>query len=68
VQEFIQGQKRPTPVYRLVEAIGPDHSKQFTTEILVEGEALGTGTGSNKKVAENQAARAAWEKLRCSHG
>jgi ribonuclease-3 len=68
VQEFIQGQKRPTPVYRLVEAIGPDHNKQFTTEILVEGEALGTGTGTSKKVAENQAARAAWEKLRCSHG
>jgi ribonuclease III len=68
VQEFIQGQKRPTPVYRLVEAIGPDHNKQFTTEILVEGEALGRGTGSSKKVAENQAARAAWGKLRCSHG
>jgi ribonuclease-3 len=68
VQEAVQGQKRPTPVYRLVEAIGPDHDKQFTTEILVEGEALGRGTGSSKKVAENQAARAAWEKLRCSHG
>jgi len=68
VQEFIQGQKRPTPVYRLVEAIGPDHSKQFTAEILVEGEALGRGIGKSKKTAESQAARAAWEKLRCSHG
>ncbi len=68
VQELIQGQKRPTPVYRLVEAIGPDHSKQFTAEILVDGEALGRGTGKSKKVAESQAARAAWEKLRCSHG
>ena len=68
VQELIQGQKRPTPVYRLVEATGPDHSKQFTAEILVDGEALGRGTGKSKKVAENQAARAAWEKLRCSHG
>jgi ribonuclease-3 len=68
VQEFIQGQKRPTPIYRLVKADGPDHSKQFTTEILVEGEALGRGTGRSKKTAENQAARAAWEKLRCSHG
>ena len=68
VQEFIQGQKRPTPVYRLVEATGPDHSKQFTAEILVEGEALGRGTGKSKKTAEIQAARAAWEKLRCSHG
>ncbi len=68
VQELIQGQKKPTPVYRLVEATGPDHSKQFTAEILVEGEALGKGKGRSKKVAESQAARAAWEKLRCSHG
>jgi ribonuclease-3 len=68
VQELIQGQKRSTPIYRLVEATGPDHSKQFTAEILVEGEALGRGTGRSKKVAESQAARAAWEKLRCNHG
>jgi ribonuclease-3 len=68
VQELIQGQKKPTPVYRLVEASGPDHRKQFTAEILVEGESLGRGTGRSKKVAESQAARAAWEKLRCSHG
>lgn len=68
VQELIQGQKRPTPVYRLVEATGPEHSKQFTAEILVEGEALGRGTGKSKKVAESQAAKAAWEKLRCSYG
>jgi len=67
VQEFVQGQNRPTPVYRLVEASGPAHSKQFTAEILVEGEALGRGTGKSKKAAESQAARAAWEKLRCSH-
>jgi ribonuclease-3 len=68
VQELIQGQKRSTPVYRLVEAIGPDHSKQFTAEILVEGEALGRGAGRSRKVAESQAAKAAWEEMRCSHG
>jgi ribonuclease III len=68
VQELIQGQRRPTPSYRLVEASGPDHSKQFTVEIIVEGEALGRGTGMSKKGAESQAARAAWEKLRCNHG
>ena len=68
VQELVQGQNRPTPVYRLVEATGPDHSKQFTAEILVEGEAMGRGTGRSKKAAESQAARAAWEKLRYSHG
>ena len=68
IQELIQGQKKPTPVYRLVETAGPDHSKQFTAEILVEGEALGRGIGKSKKIAESQAARAAWEKLRCNHG
>jgi ribonuclease-3 len=68
MQEFIQGQKRPTPIYRLVETTGPDHSKQFTAEILVEGEVLGRGTGKSKKTAESQAAKTAWEKLRCSHG
>ena len=68
VQERVQGQKKPTPVYRLVETAGPDHSKQFTVEILVEGKVVGNGTGKSKKAAENQAARAAWEKLRCSHG
>ncbi len=68
LQELIQGQKRPAPVYRLVEATGPDHNRQFTVEILVEGEALARGTGKSKKAAESQAARAAWERSRCNHG
>ena len=67
LQEFVQGQGRPTPVYRLVEARGPDHDRQFTAEILVEGEVLGVGEGKSKKTAENQAARAAWARLRCDH-
>lgn len=68
LQEFVQGQGRPAPVYRLVEASGPDHDRRFTSEILVEGEALATGAGKSKKAAENQAARAAWARLRCNHG
>jgi ribonuclease-3 len=68
VQEFVQGQNRATPVYRLVEVAGPDHNKQFTAEILVDGEVLGRGTGKSKKAAESQAARAAWEKLRYNYG
>jgi len=68
VQECVQGQKKITPVYRLVETAGPDHSKQFTVEIMIEGKVVGKGTGKSKKGAENQAARAAWGKLRYSHG
>ncbi|MFU8796529.1 MAG: ribonuclease III [Dehalococcoidia bacterium] len=68
LQEFVQAQGRPTPVYRMVEASGPDHDRQFLAEILVEGESLGTGEGKSRKAAENQAARAAWARLRCDHG
>jgi ribonuclease-3 len=68
VQELVQGQRKPTPVYRLIRATGPDHGKQFTVEILVEGKALGRGTGRSKKTAESEAARAAWEELRCNNG
>jgi len=68
LQELVQGQGKSTPVYRLVEATGPDHDKQFTAEIMVEGEPLGRGTGKSKKAAENEAAKAAWESLRCNYG
>jgi len=68
LQEFVQNEKPSTPVYRLIEAIGPDHDKQFTIEVLIEDNVLGRGTGKNKQAAEIEAARSAWEKLRCSHG
>ena len=71
LQELIQSEKHSPPTYRLIEAIGPDHDKQFTVEVLIEGKILGRGTGKNKKVAEMEAAKSAWEKLRdvrYSHG
>ncbi len=68
LQEFIQNKEHLTPTYHLVAATGPDHDKQFIVEVLVENSVLGQGTGKNKKTAEIQAARSAWEKLRCSHG
>jgi len=39
---------------------GPDHAKQFTATVLVNGVAYGTGTGHSKKEAEQQAAAAAF--------
>lgn len=68
VQELVQAQGKPAPVYRVVEVAGPDHEREFTAEILIEGQALGTGKGKNKKAAESQAAKVAWERLRCSYG
>ena len=71
LQELIQSEKHSPPTYCLIEAIGPNHDKQFTVEVLIEGKILGRGTGKNKKVAEMEAAKSAWEKLRdvrYSHG
>lgn len=59
LQELLQGEGRPTPVYRVVETTGPAHQPQFTVEAVVEGEALGRGSGRNKNAAETEAARAA---------
>jgi len=46
------------PVYDVV-GIGPDHARVFTATVLVNDTARGTGAGSSKKVAEQEAAEAA---------
>jgi ribonuclease III len=47
------------PRYATVEAIGPDHAKEFKVRIEIAGVALGEGKGPNKKVAQQNAAREA---------
>jgi ribonuclease-3 len=63
LQELLQAREMSLPDYRLVGTIGPDHQKQFQVEVVVNGEALGQATGLSKKDAEQEAARAALEKL-----
>jgi ribonuclease-3 len=64
LQELLQARDLPLPEYRLVSTFGPDHNKLFEIEVVVRGEPLATATGSSKKDAEQEAARAAFEKLR----
>jgi ribonuclease-3 len=42
-----------------VGGIGPDHAREFTASVVVDGSTLGRGTGSSKKRAEQEAARQA---------
>ncbi len=63
LQEYLQSHDLPLPEYRLAGTIGPDHRKQFQVEVVVRNEALAEGTGPSKKEAEQEAARAALEKL-----
>jgi len=46
------------PVYDVV-GVGPDHARVFTATVMVDGIARGIGSGSAKKVAEQEAAEAA---------
>jgi ribonuclease-3 len=51
------------PDYNVSE-VGPDHEKTFTAVVRVAGADRGSGTGRNKKEAEQEAASAAWTALR----
>ena len=63
LQEFTQAKYKLLPTYRIVEASGPDHDKSFIVEVRLGDRLLGTGFGKNKRAAEMEAARSAWEKL-----
>ncbi len=64
LQEWLQGRGRPLPVYRVVDSRGPDHDREYTVEVLVEGRPVARGDGSAIKRAEQAAAEAALEVLR----
>ena len=63
LQELVQQKKNQMIAYRLVGESGPDHDKQFRVELTINGEIAGTGIGSSKKRAEQDAARQALEAL-----
>lgn len=63
LQEAIQAREQQSPVYRVIEEVGPDHDKRFTVEVSNGTKVLGRGTGKSKKLAETEAARSALERL-----
>ena len=63
LQEKVQEKKNQTLAYALVGESGPDHDKRFEVQVTLNGEVVGTGTGSSKKRAEQDAARVAMEQL-----
>jgi ribonuclease-3 len=64
LQEFTQRRSGARPEYRLLEATGPDHEKSFRIEVWVDGEMLGVGKGTSRRVAETDAAAEAIERIR----
>lgn len=59
LQEIIQQNPEEKVVYRLANESGAAHSKTFTSNVLLNGQIIGTGTGLSKKEAEQNAAKEA---------
>lgn len=64
LQELVQRKRDQHLTYALIEESGPDHNKQFTVGVSLNGEQVGVGIGSSKKRAEQEAAHAALKKLK----
>ena len=56
LQEELQRNGTVSIEYNIIKEEGPDHDKTFTAEVKCNGTQLATGTGSNKKQAEMEAA------------
>ncbi len=61
LQEIIQRNPEESVSYFLTGEEGPDHDKRFTVEVRLNSNVIGTGTGKNKKKAEQMAAKQALE-------
>ncbi|MBQ9048093.1 MAG: ribonuclease III [Solobacterium sp.] len=63
LQEYVQADDRRTVHYELVSETGPSNSPTFVMNVVVDDLILGTGSGTSKKQAEQNAARDAFEKM-----
>ena len=63
LQERIQAKLSITPSYRVAGADGPDHAKEFRVEAALGDTIIGSGSGASKRLAAQDAARAALEYL-----
>jgi ribonuclease-3 len=69
LQERLQAERAGAPVYRVKSESGPDHRKRFLVEVRLKsaegepGKPLARGTGTTKKIAEQDAARRALARL-----
>jgi ribonuclease-3 len=59
LQEKAQEKFNETPEYVVTSETGPDHDKRFTIEVKLGDNVVGTGKGTSKQQAQQEAARAA---------
>jgi len=59
LQELAQSTESATPVYKVMEEVGPDHDKVFTVGVYVNNVLRGQGTGPSKQAGQQAAAEQA---------
>ncbi|PIE04467.1 MAG: ribonuclease III [Spirochaetales bacterium] len=68
LQELVQKRFHSYPRYFLDRKTGPDHEKVFWMKVEVQDKVYGPGQGGNKKSAEQEAARMAYNDLTADSG
>lgn len=64
LQDILHRHYVESPEYIVTDEQGPAHSKTFTVDVYHRGELLGSGTGCNKRKAQQEAAKHAISKLK----
>ncbi|MCL1883585.1 MAG: ribonuclease III [Defluviitaleaceae bacterium] len=64
LQEYLQKNSNETATYSIINEDGPPHKRTFVAQALHKGKPLGTGKGGSKKIAEQEAAKAALKDLK----
>jgi ribonuclease III len=62
LQELVQTNGNPAPIYKVLNETGPDHDKCFEVGVFVDEVLKARGEGKNKSEAEQKAAESALEK------
>jgi ribonuclease-3 len=56
LQEIVQAKGIESPIYEVVSEKGPDHNKEFTIQVVIDGKISGHGIGKSKQQAQQNAA------------
>ena len=63
LQDYSQKKYQKVPVYKVIDEVGPDHSKTFHISVFIDDMIMGSGYGSSKKSAQQAAAAEALYRL-----
>jgi ribonuclease-3 len=66
LQETAQARIKATPIYKVVQELGPDHDKRFVVAVTIGEDEWGRAVGNSKKQAEQMAAAEAHFRLEAS--